>query len=69
MDNTKELTTLSLCTGYGGLELGLRLAGVKSRAIAYVEIQAFAVANLVAKIEANQLDAAPIWTNLKAFGA
>jgi len=32
-----------------------------------VEIEAFATANLVAKIEQGQMDAAPIWTNLKTF--
>lgn len=33
----------------------------------YVEIEAFAFANLVAKIERGFLDAAPIWSNLKTF--
>jgi len=32
-----------------------------------VEIEAFAVANLVAKMEAGELDQAPIWTNLKTL--
>jgi site-specific DNA-cytosine methylase len=34
-----------------------------------VEIEAFADANLVAKMEAGHLDAAPIWTDLKTFNA
>ena len=33
--------------GYGGIERGLDLAGVEHRVIAYVEIEAFAIANLV----------------------
>ena len=37
------------------------------RTVAYVEIEAYAVENLVNKIEANLLDVAPIWTNLKTF--
>ena len=37
------------------------------RTIAYVEIEAFAVQNLVDKIEAQQLDAAPVHTNIKTF--
>tara|TARA_R110002126_G_scaffold290821_1_gene448963 strand:+ start:34213 stop:35580 length:1368 start_codon:yes stop_codon:yes gene_type:complete len=37
------------------------------RTIAFSEIEAFPVANLVAKMEAGLLDAAPIWTNLKTF--
>ena len=70
MGNTKELpTVISFCSGYGGIERGLELAGVEHRVIAYVEIEAFAIANLVAKMESGQLDAAPIWTDLKTFPA
>ena len=68
MDTTKKLpTVLSLCTGYGGIERGLDLAGVEHRVIAHVEIEAFAIANLVAKMEAGELDAAPVWSNLKTL--
>ena len=67
MVDTKEFRCISLCTGYGGIELGLRRVIPNLRTVAYVEIEAFAVANLVAKIEAGLLDAAPIWTNLKTF--
>jgi len=34
-----------------------------------VEVEAFAVANLVSKIEAGRLDAAPVWTDIKTFPA
>jgi DNA (cytosine-5)-methyltransferase 1 len=68
VDTTQKLpTVLSLCTGYGGIERGLDLAGVKHRVIAHVEIEAFAIANLVAKMEAGELDAAPVWSNLKTL--
>ena len=60
-------TVLSLCTGYGGIERGLELAGLKHRVLAHVEIEAFAIANLVAKMEEGRLDAAPVWTNLKTL--
>ena len=70
MDITKELpTVISFCSGYGGIERGLDLAGVEHRVLAYVEIEAFAAANLVAKMESGQLAPAPIWTNLKTFPA
>ena len=70
MDITEELpTVISFCSGYAGIERGLNLAGVKHRVIAYVEIEAFAIANLVAKMEAGELAPAPIWTNLKTFPA
>ena len=67
MDNSNQLACLSLCTGYGGIELGLERAGVPLRPIAYVEREAFAAANLVAKIEAEQMAPAPVWTDVKTF--
>ena len=67
MDNPNQLACLSLCTGYGGIELGLERAGVPLRPIAYVEREAFAAANLVAKIEAEQMAPAPVWTDVKTF--
>ena len=70
MGITKELpTVISFCSGYGGIERGLDLAGFEHRVIAYVEIEAFAIANLVNKMEAGQLPPAPIYTNLKTFPA
>ena len=67
MDTTEKLTHLSLCTGYGGIDLGLGRALGNVRTVAYVEIEAFAVENLVSKIEGGLLDVAPIWSNLKTF--
>ena len=68
VDRTRELpTVLSLCTGYGGIEQGLDLAGYAHRVVAYVEIEAFAIANLVAKMEEGHMVPAPIWTNLKTL--
>ena len=67
MDSTQNI--ISLCTGYGGIELGLRRVSPNFRTVAYVEIETFACTNLVAKIEENKLDAAPIWTDLKTFPA
>ena len=68
MDTTKELpAVLSLCTGYGGIERGLELAGFKHRVVAHVEIEAFAIANLVSKMEEGRLHPAPIWSNLKTL--
>ena len=68
MDNT-QTTHVSLCSGYGGIDLGLRRILPNLRTIAYVEIEAFACANLVEKMEQGSLDAAPIWTDLKTFDA
>jgi len=68
VDNTKEsLTTLSLCTGYGGIERGLEFAGEQLDVLAHVEIEAFAIANLVAKMEEGKLAPSCIWSNLKTI--
>ena len=68
MDITKELpTVIAFCAGYGGIERGLELAGVEHRVIAYVEIEAYCVANLVAKMEAGLLVPAPVYTDIKTF--
>lgn len=67
MDTTKATTHVSLCAGYGGIDIGLGRAIANLRTIAFSEIEAFACANLVSKMEAGLLDAAPIWTNLKTF--
>ena len=67
MDPT--INHISLCTGYGGIDLGLRAVLPDCRTVTYVEIEAFACANLVAKMEAGELDSAPIWSNLRTFDA
>ena len=67
MDTSEAINHISLCAGYGGIDLGLRRVFPACRTVAYVEIEAFAVANLVAKMEEGELDQAPIWTNLKTL--
>lgn len=60
-------THLSLCSGYGGIDLGLRRAIPNLRTVAYAEIEAFAVENLLARMDGGSLDAAPIWPDIKTF--
>lgn len=67
MDTTQKVTHISLCAGYGGIDLGLRGAIPNLRTVAFSEIEGFACANLVAKMEKGLLDCAPIWTDLKTF--
>jgi site-specific DNA-cytosine methylase len=67
VDNTKELTHVSLCAGYGGIDLGLKRALGAVRTIAFSEIESFPCQNLVAKMESGIIEPAPIWTNLKTF--
>ena len=67
VDTTKTINHLSLCSGYEGIGLGLRRVLPNLREIAYVEREGFPVANLVAKMEAGELDAAPVYTDVKTF--
>ena len=67
MDTAKTITHLGLCAGYGGIELGLKRVIPTLRSVALCEIESFAVANLVSKMEAGLMDPAPIWTDLKTF--
>ena len=67
MDTSKAVTHIGLCAGYGGIELGLHRAIRNMRTVALCEIEAFAIANLVAKMEAGLMDPAPIWPDLKTF--
>ena len=68
VDNTeKYIRHLSLCSGYEGIGIGLRRVLTDVQEVAHVEIEAFAAANLVAKMEAGLLDPCPVFTNLKEF--
>ncbi len=58
---------LSICTGGGGLDLGLELAISRSRPVAYVEREAFACAHLVAAMEQGLLAPAPVWSDARTF--
>jgi DNA (cytosine-5)-methyltransferase 1 len=60
-------THISLCSGYGGIDLGLRRCIPSLRTVAYSEIEAFACELLLARMESGHLDPAPIWTDLKSF--
>ena len=65
--DTTKINHISLCSGYGGIDLGLRRVLPGLRTVAYAEIEAFACEVLLARMEGGQLDAAPIWSDLKSF--
>lgn len=67
MDNTKDITILSLCTGYAGIDLGIKRVFRNTKVICYCELEAYNISNLVQKIEGGLLDTAPIWTDIKTF--
>lgn len=72
MDYSKKLIdtqqVISLCYGYGGIEKGVSKI-IPIKPVAYVEIEAFQIFNLVAAMEAGVVDPAPVWTDIKTFDA
>lgn len=65
--DTCTFNVLSLCSGVGGLELGLRLAVPTARTICFVEREAYCCEVLAERMEDKCLDEAPIWTDLRTF--
>ena len=65
--NPDELHGLSLCAGYGGLELGISIAEPGYRTVCFVEREAHAAATLVARMADAALDSAPVWDDLRSF--
>jgi DNA (cytosine-5)-methyltransferase 1 len=66
-NNTPIVPYVSLCSGYEGIGLGLHRCIPNLRCIAYCEREAFAISNLVAKMENGLLDAAPVFTDVTTF--
>jgi len=58
---------LSLASGGGGLDRGIRLALPDARTVCYVEIEAAAIAVLVKQMQEGGLDEAPVWTDVTSF--
>jgi hypothetical protein len=64
------LRTISVCSGIGGLDLGVSLAtGGQARTVRYVERDAEAASCLVARMGEEGLDPAPVWDDLRTFDA
>ena len=61
------LTSISLFSGYGGFDLALRLAGIESRTVCYVEWDKYCQQVIQARIEDGVLDDAPIWDDVREF--
>ena len=74
-----RLYGLSLCAGAGGIDLGLTIAcppsrrckhhlpGSGYRTVCYVEREAYAATTLVARMEDQTLDSAPLWDDVGSF--
>jgi DNA (cytosine-5)-methyltransferase 1 len=64
-----DTRTLSICSGYGGIELGLSAVIPGIRTVCYVEREVEACEILGARIKDGVIDDAPIWTDLRTFDA
>ena len=63
-----NLYGLALCAGIGGLELGVaRALCGRYRCVGYVERDAYAASTLVARMEDEGLDRAPVFDDLESF--
>nr|WP_255596815.1 DNA cytosine methyltransferase [Cognatishimia sp. MH4019] len=58
---------ISLCSGVGGLDLGLHIAEPRYRTVCFVERNSFAASALVARMADTSLAQAPVWDDLKTF--
>ncbi len=58
---------LALCSGFGGIELGLesRIDGFKT--ICHVESEAYAASLIIKKIQEGTIHEAPVWSDVKTF--
>jgi len=61
------LNGLALCSGFGGIELGLESRIDGFRTVCHVESEAYAVSVLVKKMEEGTIHEAPVWSNVKTF--
>jgi DNA (cytosine-5)-methyltransferase 1 len=63
----ESINNLSLCSGGGGLDIGLELALGAVRTVCWVEWEAFAIEYIAKAMENGGLDKAPIWTDVRTF--
>jgi DNA (cytosine-5)-methyltransferase 1 len=61
------MNVLSLFSGIGGLDLGIRLACPAARVVCYVERDAYCQRVVMARIADGLLDAAPLWPDVCSF--
>lgn len=66
----RPIPMLSVCSGVGGLDLGVRLLlGRRVRTVCYVERGFYPAQVLASRMEDGVLQPAPIWSDIKTFNA
>jgi len=66
-DSAEAFNVISLFSGVGGIELGLRLAVPNARAVCFVEREAYCCEVLEARMDEALLAPALIWTDVTTF--
>ena len=62
------INTLSICSGVGGLDLGVELAtSGAARPVCFVEREAFPTSILAARMEEKAMASCPIWSDIRTF--
>ena len=61
------MNELSLFSGYGGLSLALKLTGIQTRTVAYVEWEKYPQGIIKARIKDGYLDDAPLFGDISSF--
>lgn len=62
------ITVIEFCAGYSGLGLGIkRVLGERMQLIGLCELEGYAQANLISKMEQGLMAQVPIWSNLLTF--
>ena len=64
---THPLRVLSLCSGYGGLDLAVKRVFPSARTLCYVEREVSAVRVLASRMAEGSLDSAPVWDDVSTF--
>lgn len=62
-----SLNLISICTGGGGLDLGIELAIPCARSVCLVEREAFGVSQLVSAMQQGLMAQAPVWSDARTF--
>jgi len=65
--DSRPFNVLSICSGIGGIELGVAQAEPNARVVCHVEREAFAACVLSARMSEGSLLEAPVWSDLMSF--